>query len=327
MTAPALAAEKPRPRPRVFRELGLLALLLLVIGIFWTISPAFRSPENFRNVLRDQAPLAILATGMTLVILTGGIDLSVGSVVALSGVTLGLVWSRTQSAPLTILTVLAVGACCGALNGLLVSLGRVPALIVTLATLSVYRGAAFAVGGSNSVGGFPPLILSWSRDDILGLPVPFAITLLLFVGTGLYLSRTDGGRAVYAVGANEAASRLSGVPVTLLKLRVYALSGLLAGFAALLYAARNDSVRADIGAEYELMAITIVVLGGTSVAGGVGSILGTALGYVTLVLLQNGLLLEGYKFGLPQQFHGIVVAFLLIGALLLDAGFHRRSRA
>jgi rhamnose transport system permease protein len=217
-------------------------------------------------------------------------------------------------------------------NGQLVARGRVPPLIVTLATLSVFRGLAFALGGSNSVGGFPRAVLSWHRDNLLGLPVPFWLLLLLFAGVGIYLACTDGGRALYAVGSNEAAARLSGMPVKTLKFRVFLTSGLLAGLAAVLYAARNDTVRADIGAEYELLAITMVVLGGVSVSGGEGSLLGAALGFLTLIYIQNGLnLMQEIRLGamrLPvrAELHGVVVAALLVGALLMDAGFKRRAR-
>jgi rhamnose transport system permease protein len=319
MSADALPATKS-PRFRLRREHGLLALFLIVmIGLSVGVE-YFATPRNLLLVLRDEAHLAILATGMTLVILTGGIDLSVGSIVALSAVTMGVVWKATGNGPLTLVSALGMGALCGALNGVLVSRGRVPALIVTLATLSVFRGLSFAVGGSQSVGKFPDMIKAWSRDNLAGLPVPLWVTAALFIGVALYLSRTDGGRAIYAVGANQAASRLSGVPVQALKFRVYLFSGLLAGLAAVMYAGRNDSVKADIGVEYELMAITMVVLGGTSVSGGEGSVWGTALGYLTLIFISNGIRLKQ----LPGEYHGVVVALLLIGALLLDAGFRRR---
>jgi len=283
----------------------------------------FATAQNVLLVLRDQAHLAVLAAGMTMVILIGGIDLSVGSIVALSAVAAGMAWKATGSPAIALAAPLAVGALCGAANGLLVGAAHIPALIVTLATLSVYRGLAFALGGTTVVGKFPGLVLGWSRGDFLGLPVPLWITAALFTGLGIYLARTDGGRAVYAVGANAPAARLSGVPVNALRFRLYLLSGLLAGLAALFYAARNDSVKADIGVEYELLAITMVVLGGTSVAGGEGSMAGTALGYLTLVFIQNGIALRQ----LPAEFHGVVVAGLLIGALLLDAGLRRRLRA
>lgn len=322
MTA-AAAPAPASPRFRLRREHGLLLLFVLVMLALSFGVEYFFTPKNLLRVLRDQAPMGVLATGMTLVILTGGIDLSVGSITALAAVALGAAWKLTGSGPLALAAALGVGAGCGAVNGLLVSAGRVPALIVTLATLSVYRGLAFALGGSLTVGRFPPMVLAWSRHDLVGLPVPLWILAGLFAGVGVYLARTGGGRAIYAVGENAAAARLSGVPVDLLKLRIYTFSGLLAGVAAILYAARNDSVRADIGSEYELLAITMVVLGGTSVSGGEGSMAGTALGFLTLVFIQNGMALKQ----MPAEYHGVVVAGLLIGALLLDAGFRRRAAA
>lgn len=328
----------PKPSPKVRfrfqREYGLLILFLVLFGWFTATVEGFGSRANLLDtVMRDRAHYAILAVGMTLVILTRGIDLSVGSIVALAAVGMGLVWKTTHSPIAALAAALGVGGLCGLINGLLISRGRVPPLIVTLATLSVFRGLAYAIGGSDSVGGFPPLIRSWSQYDFLTLPVPLWIMLAAFVGFGVYLARTDGGRAVYAVGANPAAAELSGVPVTLLKLRVYLVSGLLAGLAAILYAARNDSVRADVGLEYELIAITIVVLGGTSVAGGEGSIAGTALGFATLEAIRSRIDLDNrIAFGplqatLPRETHGVIVAVLLIGALLLDAWSRRRASA
>lgn len=324
MTSPSAppepAAVRAAPRLRVHREYGLLLLFAAVFVYFAATTPGFFTPRNLLRVLQVQAPVGVLAVGMTLVILTGGIDLSVGSMVALAGVTLGLAWKGTGSAPAAVFAALGMGALCGAFNGVVIAAGRVPPLIVTLATLSVFRGLAFALGGSETAGRFGPTILAWGRDLLLGVPVPIWIAALLSLAVGIYLARTDGGRSVYAVGSNAAAARLSGVPVELLKLRVYLASGLLAGLAAVLYAGLFDSVRADIGREYELTAITMVVLGGTSVSGGEGSLAGTALGFLTLILIRNGIELQGR----PSELHGVVVATLLIGALLLDAGFRRR---
>jgi ribose/xylose/arabinose/galactoside ABC-type transport system permease subunit len=326
MTSPAEPLTLPmssKPRFRMRREYGLLLLFIGVMLLLSTSVEFFFTQRNLLLVLRDQAHLGVLAVGMTYVILTGGIDLSVGSMTALSAVAMGLVWQKTGSGPAALAAALAVGALCGACNGLLVSRGRVPALIVTLATLSVFRGLAFAIGGSESIGGFPPGVLAWSRADFLGLPVPLWLIAGLLLGGAIYLGRTDGGRAIYAVGSNAAAAALSGVPVSLLKLRVYLCSGLLAGLAAILYAARNDSVKADVGMEYELLAITMVVLGGTSVSGGEGSMAGTALAFLTLIFIQRGITLMQW----PGEYHGVVVAALLISALLLDASFRRFAQA
>ena len=324
------AAKKTGWRPRFHREYGLLLLFALLLLWFWR-TPGFS--DSFYDTTVREAHVGILAIGMTLVILTRGIDLSVGSIVAVSAVAMGIVWKNTGNGYLAVATVFGVGAVCGACNGLLITRGKMPPLIVTLATLSVFRGLAYAIGGSNNIGGFPPTVLSWSRDLLLRQPVPHWLLLLGFVGFGIYLARTDGGRAVYAVGSNPAASHLSGVPVNKLNLRIYIVSGLLAGLAALMYAARNDSVRADIGAGYELLAITVVVLGGTSVAGGEGSIFGTLLGLLTLQAIQSRIEIDNtvaigpFHATLPREIHGVIVAVLLIGALLLDAWARKRARA
>jgi ribose/xylose/arabinose/galactoside ABC-type transport system permease subunit len=321
--SPAVSAPaaQPRLRLRLHREYGLLALFVVTFAYFTLTTPHFAEPRNLLQVLQVHAPVGVLAAGMTLVILTGGIDLSVGSAVALAAVCMGLAWKGSGSPWLTLLAGAGAGTLCGAVNGVLVSAGRVPPLIVTLATLSVFRGLAYALGGSSSVGRFPPPVLAWSRDLLLGAPVSIWITALLLLGLGIYLARTDGGRAVYAVGANAGASELSGVPVRSLRLRIYLATGLLAGLAAILYTAQYNSVRADVGRDYELTAITMVVLGGTSVAGGEGSMVGTALGFLTLIFIENGIVLKGWT----SEWHGVVVAVLLIGALLLDAGFRRRA--
>jgi rhamnose transport system permease protein len=281
----------------------------------------FLTPENLLLVLRDQAPVGLLAMGMTLIILTGGIDLSVGSTTALAAMGLGLAWEGTRSAWAAAGAALAVGGCCGALNGWIVSTGRVPPLIVTLATLSVFRGGAFLVGKSSGMGQFSPALLNLSRGDLVGVPIPFCLLVAATAVIGVYLARTDGGRAIYAVGSNREAARLSGVPVGAILFRLYLLNGLFAGLAAILYAARNDRVKPDMGSEYELLAITMTVLGGTSVSGGTGGVVGTALGFSTLVFLQRGITLRG----LPAELHGLVVAALLIGALFLDTRLQRRT--
>lgn len=324
MTASSPSVDRPAFRFRFHREYALLLLFLVVaVGLSLTV-PFFLTPRNLLVMLRTQAPMGILAVGLTLVILTGGIDLSVGSIVALAAVSMGRAWQVTGSGPVAILTGLAVGAACGALNGLLVTRGRVPALIVTLATLSVFRGLAFALWDRNAVWKFPPEILLWSSGDVAGLPAPLWFVTLLFVGTGIYLARTRGGRAIYALGANGAAAQIAGVPVGKIKFRLYLVSGLLAGLVGVLYSAYNNSVKPDMGTGDELIAITMVVLGGTSVVGGEGSMAGTALGFLTLIFIQNGLLLGSSVFHVTPEIHGVVVAVLLIGALLLDAASRRK---
>lgn len=301
---------------KVQREWGLLLLFLGMMAYFISSAEGFGSLRNFVNALQYNAPLGVLAAGMTLVILTGGIDLSIGSMTALSAVTMGVTWKATRSPAAALAAGMAAGVAAGALNGLLITRGRIPALIVTLATLSVFRGLAYMIGGPETYGQFAPAMRSIGRDLFLGVPAPVWITLLLMGGAWIYLWRTAGGRAIYALGANAAAARLSGVPVNAMLLRLYMLNGAMSGLAAIIHAGLYDSLRADIGREQELSVITMVVLGGASVSGGEGGIAGSLLGFLTLIFIRRGMELQGR----PSEVNGIVVAVLLISALLLDAG-------
>jgi ribose/xylose/arabinose/galactoside ABC-type transport system permease subunit len=301
----------------------LLTLCLGVLIYFATSTTGFASWANLQTLLRDQPMMAILGLGMTVVILVRGIDLSIGSIEALSAVTMGVVWSHTHSGPAALAAALVTGAACGAINGVLIARWGMPPLIVTLATLSVFRGLAYAVGGSEPVENFPIAVMSLSYD-FLGLPVPFWIALAILIGGVIYLGFTQGGRRIYALGLNPDAARLSGVQVQRMLLGVYLVNGLLCGLVAILYAARNNSVQANAGLGHELLAITYVVLGGTSVAGGSGTVTGTALAFLILVGLTDGLTLRG----VPQAVQNVVVAGVLVAVLLLDAfrrGALRRS--
>jgi rhamnose transport system permease protein len=316
-----------RPRFRLHKEYGLVLFCVLVFTLLAVTVEYFATPGNILLVLRRQAALAVLSTGMTLVILTGGIDLSVGSIAALSAMAMGHAWARTQSPLAAGLAALGTGALCGACNGALVSLGRVPPLIVTLATLSVFRGLAYAFWDRDARWRFGEQLLAISRNDMIGLPVPFWIAAGLLMGTGVYLAATPGGRAIYAIGANAAAAQLSGIPVRAIKFRLYTLNGLLAGLVALMYGARDNSVKPDLGTGDELAAITVVVLGGISVIGGEGSMAGTALAFLILVFIKNGLDLGRGKFNLPREIDETIIAILLVAALLVDAALrHRASR-
>jgi rhamnose transport system permease protein len=305
---------------RSTREVLLSVLLVAVSCILSARAEGFRSELNFTQLVTDRVHVGMLAVGMTFVILTAGIDVSVGSMVALSGMAFALAWQRLHCGIwVAALIGLATGAGAGAINGALIAVARVPALIVTLATLSVYRGIAEGFSGSTSIHGFPD---SFQRlaEPALGLPLPVWALLAFFVAGGIYLARSKGGRAIYAIGANEAAARLSGVPVRAIRWRLYTLSGLLAGVAALTYAAVNNTFKADVGRGYELDAITVVVLGGTSVAGGEGSMTGTLLALALLAVGLNGMDL----WGIPRERQAVVVAFVLVLSLWIDGRLRAR---
>jgi rhamnose transport system permease protein len=311
------------------REGALVLLLGVAVLVLAPLSPQFLVPANMLEMSRHAIEVGLLALGMTLVILTGGIDLSVGSTMGLAAVTLGMLW-REGGLPIGLAAsaAMAVGLVAGVLNGVLLILLRergrgesaaAPALIVTLSTMAVYRGLAYGISGSEDVHGFPDTFAMLGQGSVLGwVPAPSVLWLVLACVLALFLGRTSGGRALRAMGANEAAARLAGVPVNRMRILVYGLSGLLAGLAAVIYVSRVATAKADAGLGYELAAITVVVLGGTRLTGGEGGLLGTALGLALTQVVQYGLTLAGLK----SDRQVVVLGCLLIGAVWLD---RRRS--
>jgi rhamnose transport system permease protein len=305
------------------RELALVVLLLLAVLLLAPQSPQFLVPANLLEMSRHAIEVGLLALGMTFVILTAGIDLSVGSILGLAAVTLGFTW-RYGGLPIEAAAAVAivVGLGAGLLNGWLMTRlrergGAAPALIVTLATMAVYRGLAYGISRSQDVHGFPDGFAMLGQGSVLGrVPAPTVLWLALALLLAVFLNRTAGGRAVRAMGANEEAARLAGISVDRVRLLVYGLSGLLAGLAAVVYVSRVGTAKADAGLGYELAAITVVVLGGTRLSGGEGGLLGTALGLALIQVVQYGLTLAGVK----SDRQVIVLSTLLVAAVWLDRG-------
>ena len=283
-----------------------LAIECLVVGL---TTETFLTSANLSNVLRQNAFIAILAAGMTFVILTGGIDLSVGSVVGLSGVICAGCLAEGISPSFAILAGLAVGLATGLVNGLAVTTLRVPAFVVTLAMMLVARGAAFKYTDARTITGLPASFGALSTGAAAA-----AIMLSVFVLAWLVLSRTPFGRHIYAVGGNLQAAWLSGVRVTRVQLLVYATSGLAAGLAGILVASRLNAGYPRAGEYYELDAIAAVVVGGTSLFGGRGSIWGTLAGAFFIGILNNALNL--YQVSTYDQM--IVKGVVLLAATSLD---------
>ena len=298
---------------------GGLVLLVLLLAV---LSADFLTPNNLLNVGVQAAVVAVLAFGMTFVVVSGGIDLSVGSVAGLSGIVTGWVFVHT-GLPLVaaVLLGLAAGAAAGVVSGLLVSVGRVPPFIATLAMLSVARGLALVLAD-----GRPVALGGWLAEVGSGrvrgvLPYPVLIMLGAGLVTAFVLRRTYAGRAMYAIGGNTEAARLSGIGVKRQQLYVYALSGLFAAAAGLLLAARLASAQPEAGTGYELDAIAAVVIGGASLSGGTGSALGTFVGALVLAVLRNGLNLLDVSAFWQQVAIGAVIA----AAVLLDSLRQRRA--
>lgn len=293
----------------------LFGLVLLSIGLSIT-SPNFLTPSNLFSVLRQVSYSGLIAFGMTFIILIGGIDLSVGAILALVGIVTASLIQAGMDPILASCIGLLLGAACGAINGLLVSFGRIAPFIATLATMILFRGIAQEYSQSKpisiNVDGFFNEIGSGYLFDTI--PVPVVLMLLVYFMLWFVLKKTRFGRHVYALGGSEDVARISGLKVRSLKLWVYTLSGLMSGLAALVVTSRLSSASPNAGAMYELDAIAAVVLGGTSLSGGRGWIFGTLVGVVLLGILSNGLNLLNVSSNYQLIIKGVVILF----AVLLD---------
>ncbi len=251
---------------------------------------------------------------MTFVIISGGIDLSVGSIVALSGVALGTLLQSGYPPAVAVPAALAAGIACGLLNGSLVSIGRLPPFIATLGMMSVARGAALVFTEGRPVSGFDEGFRWLATGSVGFVPAPVLVMLIVYAAAHFVLTRTTFGRYVYAIGGNEEATRLSGIAVRFHKTAVYCVSGLMSAVAAIVLTARLNSAQPIAGMMYELDAIAAVVIGGTSLMGGEGSLGGTLVGALIMGVLRNGLNLLGVSSFLQQ----IVIGGVIVGAVLVD---------
>ena len=294
-------------------EVVLIFILLSLLTLAERLVPGFTALRTQVFFARQAWEFAVLAVGMTLIIITGGIDLSVGSTMGLSAVAFGMVHHSTGQIRWALFACLFAGTCCGLLNGMLIAYVRTHPLIITLATFAAYRGMAEGLSQGRPYSGFGESFTQLARQEIGGLTPPawffFALAKVVSVGLG----RTRWGRYIYAMGLNERAARFSGVPVAQLKCGLYAFSGLLSGVAAALYVARFDSAQADAGKGFELDVITAVVVGGASIYGGRGNLIGTTLG---LVLIHETRLLVT-RYCRMEELKPIAVGAMLILSLLL----------
>jgi ribose/xylose/arabinose/galactoside ABC-type transport system permease subunit len=306
------AENAPAERQALPPEFGVSIILLLVLVYFSLACPSFRTIENFRLLSKQSAQLALLATGMTLVIATGGIDISVGSVLAFCSMTLGwLCVTIGWNVWLACAAAVALGSIIGLANGLLITGGRLPSIVVTLATMAAARAGAAFFNGGQSISGLPDALnKTFDLTNAAGLPLLLWAGVASLVIGAVVLKRTVFGRKVLAMGGNREAARLSGNRVLRTETAVYLISGALAGAAAVINTAHKATATPDAGQFLELTAITAVVLGGTVITGGKATMLGTALGVVTITALTSGVRLMGQEDRL---------AWFLVGAALLLA--------
>jgi ribose transport system permease protein len=297
--------------------------LIVLFVVFSLASPYFREVDNLMGILLATAVNAVLALGVTFVIITAGIDLSVGTVMTLSAVMAGVVITSLQLPILLgVLAALGTGALCGALNGTFISRMKIPPFIATLGMMYIAKGLSLVISGLKPIYfSDTPAFAQISMGSIVGaafpaFPIPNAVMIMFFAAiiAGLILSKTVLGRYDFAIGSNEEATRLSGVNVASWKTAIYTLSGLFAGLGGVLMAARLNSAQPALGAGYELDAIAAVVIGGTSLSGGEGTILGTVIGAFVISTLSNGLRI----LSVPQEWQIVVTGAIVIGAVYLD---------
>ncbi len=289
----------------------LLALILAaLVWIGSIVSPFFLTPGNFSNLTVAVIEVAIMALPMSLIVIAGEIDLSVESMVGLSSSVLGYLWAAGIPLWIGIPAVLVIGALGGLLNGLLVTRGGLPSLVVTLGTLALFRGLALVVLGPRSISQFPPEFTNFGFGNVPGTPIPWPLVVFTIVAVvlGLVLHRTWVGRQIFALGRNQGTARYSGVRVVRTKTGLFVLSGTIAALAGVILTARFASARADAGQGMTLTVVTIVLLGGVNIFGGSGTILGVVLAVFTLAVLENALRLAN----IAAELQSISVGLLLI---------------
>ena len=322
MNTKETAAKLPRLNSTNLTSAAVLIALAVLLSV---ISPAFRDPQNLINILQQVTVNAILALGMTMVIFTGGIDLSVGSVVAFSGIVMGILVIDLGVNPwLVALIGIALGSVCGTINGLLISRFKLQPMIATLGMMSIARGAALTLAGGRTISGYPPGFTWLGNGTIPGttIPVQIVFMLLLYVIAYYFMRYRRFGRALYSVGGNEEATRLSGINVFKYKTLAYTVSGALAGIASVVLVAKLNSAQSIAGQDYELDAIASAVIGGASLLGGKGSIWGTLMGALIIGVIRNGLNLLNVSSYLQK----LIIGFIILIAVLVDA-FRNRERS
>lgn len=308
---------KTLSRPRIgdiLQNLGAMIALIVLFVAFSIISADFRSMNNIFSLLKQASTNGLIAFGMTGVILTGGIDLSVGSLLALTTV-VGALMIHAGTAPvIAMLCVLLLGVVLGALNGILITKGRLQPFIATLITMTVYRGLTYIFSNGMPISGLgsDPLLSGVGRGTMMSIPVPVWIMVVLFALYFFILNKTTFGRKVYATGSNEKAAQLAGVNTHKTKVILYTISGFLASAAGLILLSRLGSAQPTIGVGYETDAIAAVALGGTSMMGGRGKIYGTLIGVLIIAVLNNGLNIMNVSSYYQDVVKGIVILLAVL---------------
>ena len=318
--SPARGSDSRRLTERIFRirESGIVAVLIVFVAVTTAVQHRFLSTTNITFVLTNTTVFALLALGETMVVISRNVDLSIGSVLGLSAYVSANLFGKVHGIPIVAVFAVGVGIglACGLANGLMVSLGRVPSLVVTLATLYIVRGIDILIVGGNEViaSTLPPGFIQIVRANVAGVPY-LAIAIAACAGIGAYYLRSyRSGRELYAIGSSPEAARLAGIPVARRVCTAFAISGVIAGVAGVLWAAEYQTVDSTAGTGYELSVIAAVVVGGVAIFGGSGSVVGAAIGALLLGTINSAL----YVLGISPFWDQAIAGFLLLLAITLD---------
>ncbi|MFZ5967558.1 MAG: ABC transporter permease [Bacillota bacterium] len=300
---------------KLFNKYGILLIFIGMCIFMSFMSPAFLKTRNLINIVRQMSVIGIVAMGVTMVIITTGIDLSSGSVIALVSVSVASFAHPGQNIFLAILLGLAVGALAGCINGTISAKGKIPPFISTLGMYTAARGLALLLSDGRPIGNLSPSFIFLGQGDILGLPIPIIIFVAIGVLSHFLLSSTKFGNYTYAIGGNEQAARICGINVDKYKILIFTYAGTLSALAGIILTARITAGQPSMGVGYELDAIASAVIGGTSLNGGIGKITGTIVGALIIGVLNNGLDLMNVSSYWQQILKGCII----VGAVLLDA--------
>ena len=319
-SGPPAKVSSRRLTERVFRirESGIIVVLAMFVGVTAAIQPRFVGSQEIEFILANTTVFALLALGETMVVISRNVDLSIGSVLGLSAYLSASLFGSHPGIPIPVvfLAGFGIGLACGVANGLMVSIGKVPSLVVTLATLYIIRGIDILIVGGNEVVAqtLPSAFIQIPKANIAGIPY-LAIVIAAVIGAGAYFLRTyRSGRELYAIGSNPEAARLAGIPVGRRVFTAFAASGAIAGVAGVLWAAQYQTIDSTAGTGYELQVIAAVVVGGVAIFGGSGSVVGAAIGALLLNTINSAL----YVLGIPPFWDQAIAGFLLLVAIILD---------
>lgn len=303
------------------REIFTIILLVIEILIFSVISPNFLSVSNFRSVLRNSTDMAVVSIGMTMVILMGGVDISVGSALGVVAIIVGWLIQANVNPFLIGAVAIVVGTGIGLLNGLLITFGRIPDIIATLGMSSILRALVFGMLGGQWLTGLPEVFGPLTRGQVFGIPMSIFILGFFYTGFWYLLTHRPIGRHIYAVGNSVEAATLAGINPRKTRILAYGILGSLVGFASLLYVGRLGSVEITVGNELAISCIAAVFVGGASVLGGRGSIIGTLAGVFFMAVMNNGIVL----LGIPSLWQRAVVGALILSSVAVDLLLNRRA--